>query len=95
MADLDIFSGTHSYYDDQIDFWWEDNFRDGVLYDLQYEAIHGDSNISGWATSTTSITDPFWGLVGGPNPIPEPTTMLLLGCGLIGLAGFRRRFKKS
>lgn len=32
---------------------------------------------------------------GTVNPIPEPTTMLLFGSGLIGLAGFRRRFKKS
>ena len=29
------------------------------------------------------------------QPIPVPTTMLLLGSGLLGLAGFRRRFKKS
>ena len=28
------------------------------------------------------------------EPIPEPGTILLLGSGLVGLAGFRRRFKK-
>ena len=30
---------------------------------------------------------------GGPAPVPEPSTMLLVATGLIGFAGFRKKFK--
>lgn len=45
---------------------------------------------------TWAYTPEFWyafhvGTAGGSTSVPEPTTMLLLGLGLIGLAGVRRK----
>jgi hypothetical protein len=31
----------------------------------------------------------------GPSPVPEPSTMILLGSGLVGLVAFRKRFKRA
>ena len=45
-------------------------------------------NLSGGGILTIS------GIPADNNQMPEPTSMLLLGLGLIGLAGIKRKFKK-
>jgi hypothetical protein len=49
-------------------------------------------NLSGFWPQQGAIS--YVALYGDAKKVPEPTTMLLLGFGLLGLVGFGRKIKK-
>jgi hypothetical protein len=104
---LQFKSGTYSWTDSDytdigaqfeinpdLDWTFRDINLGNQLLSAGTYTIRWDSRNVSWGDDTGSE---FYGLDGVTlkgNVVPEPTTMLLLGTGLIGLAGIRRKMKK-
>jgi hypothetical protein len=75
---------------------------DGTLADISFQALTGGTSLI--ELSNIFLLDPNFGyipfeLIGGTvspvsSSIPEPTTMLLLGFGMVGLVGFRKKARQ-
>jgi len=68
---------------------WNSNYIEATGIPITALGIQGDS-FNVFYASATCAND----YVGGTASVPEPTTMLLLGAGLVGLVGFKKKSKK-
>ncbi len=85
---------SNIYYQNGYSGWYGESYRNMYIV-VEAEAGEVINNVTLGMTSTYGNYDGVTFDHVAIDPVPEPTTMLLLGTGLIGLAGFRRKSKKG
>ena len=68
------------------------NWLTANLLGIDRLVIQSSSDRTWWLMDDLSYDTP---INNATAPVPEPTTLLLLGSGLMGIAGIRKKFKKS
>lgn len=76
-ADPNVYGSTPLYH---WDFWMDSSFEQAASVSL---VLNGIAVRTGQVSVVNSGP--------GPSPVPEPATMLLLGTGIAGIAGLKRR----
>lgn len=95
-AFINASSGTTGIAFDGTDFFTS-NIYNGTLsqWDGTTGALKGTISLTGGSFSIEDLSVDYSQRPDTGNPVPEPTTMLLLGAGLIGIGVFGRGFKKE
>jgi len=78
--------------DDPNTIWYANN--NGMVADISGEA-HWIWTVNNFDAKTDQVVSFITGVTVSAAPVPEPATMLLLGTGLLGLAGISRKRKND